>query len=115
MRCYPYRCNDCGRHWDVYKSLSAIDDPETCQCGKPDAERYIARTFIFGAKVEDAEYNPALGLITRNARHRADEAKARGMIEIGNEPLDSIHAKAEADRADRRKAIWDDDRIKAYD
>ncbi len=115
MRQYPYRC-PCGEHWDVLKPLADIERIEACpSCGNLDSERYIARTHHFGASVQDAEYNPGLGMVTRNSKHRKDEAKARGMEEIGNEPVEKIHASMEAKRAQKYKDRWDDDRVKVYD
>lgn len=116
MRCYPYRCA-CGEHWDVFKPLAEIDRLEACpRCGNLDSERYIARTHVFGAGDWDrAEWNPGLGIVTRNARHRRDEAKARGLEEIGNEPVESMHDHFEKAREKKYNDTWDDDRVKLYD
>jgi hypothetical protein len=76
----------CLFEFEVTKSVASIDHPETCEkCGAP-AERYISRTYFYGAGDWDkAEYNPGLGCITKNSLHRKRICKQRGLEEIGNE------------------------------
>lgn len=104
---YPYRCPSCSNTFDVVKSVKEIDNPETCpKCNQP-AERYIARTHFYGAKVEDAEYNPAFGCITKSARHRKQLAKDRGMEEIGNESPERMHKHFETQKEQELEKAWD--------
>lgn len=60
------------------------------------------------------EFNHGLG-VACTPKQAEKIAKARGMEPIGTTSLETIHKDAETKRADRRKAIWDDDRIMAYD
>jgi len=108
MRCYPYECNKCRKEWDVYKPLADIDRKEVCLCcGSDDTIRRIALTNFFGADDWDkAEYNPAFGKVIRNRKHRDAEAKARGMIEIGNEKTEDIHKSADKTLNDNRDAAY---------
>lgn len=87
---YPYRCEH-NHEFEVTKSVRFIDDPENCPtCGKIGV-RYISRTHFFGASDWDTkEFNRGLGIVTRNKKHRDREAKARGLIEIGNENIDKF-------------------------
>lgn len=87
---YPYECPELHQ-FEVVKSVRNIDDPENCPtCGKL-STRYIALSHFYGASDWDKqEYNPGLGMVTRNSKHRAREAKARGLIEIGSEDCDKI-------------------------
>jgi putative FmdB family regulatory protein len=107
---YPYRCHACGTHWESCKSVSDIDRVETCpacqeKCGRDD--RYIGRTHFYGASDWDkAEFNPAFGKVVRNSKHRAQLAKERGYIEVGNENPDKIHDKFEKDRHEKRERSW---------
>lgn len=114
---YCYRCTnaDCATEFEVIKSVAEIDRPEKCEkCGLP-AGRYIGRTHFYGASDWDkAEWNPGLGMVTRNARHRKDEAKARGMEEIGNESPDKMHDHFEKQRKEKYDQVWADDREKTY-
>lgn len=87
----------------MIKSISEFDNPEFCpDCKSGNVERYIARTYFYGASDWDnVQYNPGLGIVTRNAKHRAREAKARGLIEVGTESCDNIveqnHKRREAE------------------
>ena len=106
---YPYRCV-CGKEFEVIKSSKNIDDIEICpECGHncTKAERYISRTHFYGADDWNSlEYNPAFGkaLTKRQAKQ---EAKRRGMIEVGNESLNDYHKELERDNEKRRQAAWD--------
>lgn len=52
----------------------------------------MSRTHFYGASDWDkAEYNPAFGKIIKNRKHREQEAKARGMVEVGSEDVEKIH------------------------
>lgn len=105
---YPYRCLMCSKEFDVIKSVQEIDAPEHCpKCGHP-GQRYIARGIQFyGAKVEDAEYNPALGCITKSAKHRRQLAKDRGLEEIGTEQVENIHKHFETQKERELDRAWD--------
>lgn len=51
--------------------------------------RLISRTHFYGASDwDDVQFNPGLGVVTKNAKHRAQIAKERGLTEIGNEDFD---------------------------
>lgn len=93
MPTYDYECHNCKHEFEVIKSISRIDDIESCSsCGKTDTRRIIFRFHFYGASDWDkGEYNPAFGKFIRNARHRKEEAKRRGMIEVGNEDVEKIH------------------------
>jgi 4-hydroxy-3-methylbut-2-en-1-yl diphosphate synthase IspG/GcpE len=82
---YPYVCN-CGNTFEVIKPVSLYDREEECwKCGEI-AKRVISNsTSFYGAKVEDAEYCPAMGCIVKNSAHRKQIAKDLGLIEVGND------------------------------
>jgi len=86
MPVYEYHCQRCENVFDVVKPLAHLNDPEFCSCGSDKTKRQISRTHFYGAGDWDkAEYNPAFGKIIKNSKHRAEEAKARGWLEVGNE------------------------------
>lgn len=105
---YPYRCIQCSNEFDVVKSVKEIDNPEHCpKCGQL-GERFIASGIQFyGAKVEDAEYNPALGCIVKNSKHRRQLAKERGLEEIGNESVERVHRHFENRKEQELERAWD--------
>ncbi len=114
---YSYKCQDvkCADCFEVIKALADIDNAEACpKCGQP-AQRYIARTHFYGANDWDkAEFNPGLGMVTRNGLHARAEAKARGFEEVGNEAPDKLHAHFDKGRKERYERRWADDREKQF-
>jgi putative FmdB family regulatory protein len=105
---YPYKCVACAHHWEVIKPVKDIDRNESCpNCKNVQTERYISRTHFYGAEVEDAEYNPGLGCIVKNKKHRADIVKRNGLIEVGNECPDKIDKTLRQDKARRQAAEWE--------
>lgn len=106
---YDWRCAKCDKEFDLVQSIKGYDGRGTCPtCGNVSRERIIKGVHFIGAAVENAEYNPALGQVVKNSRHRADIAKQKGLVEIGNEPTEKIHKKFEQDRAEKLKKSWDE-------
>ena len=104
---YPYKCQCCGNHWEVIKSVKDIDLPESCPgCQNVDGRRYISRTHFYGAAVEDAEYNPGLGCIVKNKKHRAEIAARNNLVEIGNECPTSTHDTLKRDKEKSYEEGW---------
>lgn len=109
---YEYRCVKCDNSFDVIKSVKDIDVNEFCDCGAP-AERVFvpSRVYFSGAKVAHAEYNPGLGCVVKNDRHKKDIMKRKGLVEIGNDfkSPKSIHKTFEQERKSRRAKRWEKD------
>lgn len=57
-------------------------------------------------KVEHAEYNPGLGCITKNSKHRAEIAKRKGLVEVGNEDVSNWRKRSEMDLAAKQDAHY---------
>lgn len=65
-----------------------------------------SRIHIVGAKVTHAEYNPGLGCIVKNKRHKEELCRQMGVQEIGNEKTEKIHKHYDQVRADKHKRGW---------
>jgi putative FmdB family regulatory protein len=82
MPLYEYACNNCEKSFEVVKRMSELEretygSQECPSCGLTNTYRMISRTHFYGASDWDkAEYNPGLGCITKNSRHRDRIAKA---------------------------------------
>lgn len=105
MPIYPYKCK-CGHSFETWARMSEIDsiEPECPKCYNKltPNERLISGKISFSnEKVEDASYCQALGCVVKNNRHRAQIAKSRGLVEIGNETPETIHKHFEAERSQR--------------
>ncbi len=100
---YPYQCQDCSHEFDVIKSIRDIENIEACQaCNSLQTTRLIGCHTFYGAGHWDkAEYNPGLGQIIKNPKHRAEVAKRKGLIEVGNEDFDKTCERLDK-RADER-------------
>lgn len=102
---YLYDCEKCELEIEVVKSMKDAAREEYCQsCGNV-LDRVYLPPHITGAKVEDAEFNHGLGCVTKNKNDRAEKAKRKGLIEIGNESTDSM-AKS-ADKTLKDKLSWE--------
>lgn len=62
---------------------------------------------FIGTAVQSPEYNPGLGQVVKNKRHREEIAKEKGLTEVGNEKTESIHKHYDNERADKLKKSWD--------
>ena len=107
---YEYACGACKFRFDVIKSYKDIDRNENCPgCGEFAVREFVpTRVHIHGAKVEHAEYNPALGCVVRDKKHRSEICKERGLVEIGN---DWTSPSAMVDKDDKDRAAKLDKRI----
>lgn len=83
---------------------------EDCpDCAGP-ATRVWTPTLISGAKVTHPEYNPGLGCVVKNKRHKEDLCKRRNVVEIGNDfkSPDSAHKHFDGVREAKLRKRWDD-------
>lgn len=96
--------------FEVVRSIKEYDGKDQCPtCGNIGARDYSRCKFHFtGTKIEDAEFNPGLGRITKSKAHRNELAKQLGVEEIGNENPDSIHKHFDTTRAEKLEKSWDD-------
>ena len=92
MPAYIYLCLKCDRKFDIVKSIKSLDDPEACPgCAALETRRCLQRVNFNGASDWDkAEYNPGLGCVVKNTKHRERLAKERGLIEVGNEDVSKV-------------------------
>ena len=96
MPVYPYRCTSCSHEHDVAKSVRQIDDPEYCPKCQANSRRYLVAVNFNGASDWDkAEFNPGLGCVVKNSKHREQIAKQRGLIEVGNEDFEKTITSSE--------------------
>lgn len=116
MPTYEYRCK-AGHNFDVVKRISELDRDERCDCGEG-ADRQVtlpAPVSVTAGDWNRVSYNPGLGQWTKSWKHGREVAKSKGLVEVGDTPMETVHKDAERTRADRYKARWDDDRVKQYD
>ena len=103
---YPYFCPHCENLRDIIKPVRDIDRLERCETCDTELDSSCRRigggTYFIGASVEDAEFNPGLGCVVKNKRHREQICKDRGLIEIGND-VDPKKQAADIDRAEKRR------------
>jgi hypothetical protein len=90
------------------KSVREMDNNEFCEsCGAPAERQFTPRVHIKGAKVEHPEYNPALGCVVKNSKHRAELAKRKGLVEVGNDFGSGEKLQESFDRARKAKLAKD--------
>jgi putative FmdB family regulatory protein len=105
---YSYECEKCDEEHEIVKPAEHYNRPEACpRCGF--SLNKIFSTFqFFGAKNEDPEYNHGLGQVIKNKRERKEIAKQKGLIEVGNESVESLHKHATLSRQEKLKRSWDE-------
>lgn len=110
MPFYPYVCQD-GHTFEVAKAISQIEREETCAtCGKV-AERGIALPAPVSTTAGDwnrVEYNPGLGQWTKSWKHGREIAKRKGLVEVGNTSVESIHKTHDQAREEKREQRYRD-------
>ena len=107
---YPYECTSCGEEFEVIKSYRHIDDDEHCEICDGIGKRLIAQRQSFSGESDwdNVHYNPALGEVVRSNKHASKLARERGMIEIGDEPVENIHKKFDSERDHKINTRYDE-------
>lgn len=112
MPTYDWLCEKCDLEFETVESIREYTGCKTCdQCGNPTRRIFKNCSFHFtGTKIEDAEFNPGLGQITKSKRHREELAKKLNVVEIGNDhkSTDSLHSHFDSERARKIKKSWDE-------
>ena len=106
---YEYHCKKCDTLFDVAKSVSERDSEERCTCGEVAGRIPFPRmTYLNQTRVENAEYNPGLGCVTKNSKHRKEIAKRQGLVEIGNDYAsgESQQKAMKKYREEKREQSW---------
>lgn len=105
---YSYECEKCDEEHDIAKPAQDWNKPECCpQCGF-NLTKIFSTFQFFGAKNEDAEYNHGLGQVIKSKQERREVAKRKGVVEVGNESLESLHKHANLSKQEKLKKSWDE-------
>ena len=109
MPTYDYLCEKCEIEFEVIKSIKEYDGKDECPaCGNVGRRIFSCQVHFVGTKIEDAEFNPGLGQITKSKRHRDELARKLGVEEIGNEKPDRVHKHFDDSRAAKSRKAWDE-------
>lgn len=104
---YPYLCKKCDLEFDVVKHHSLSSKKEKCPECKKVADRIWPRPLFIGTSVENAEYNPGLGVVTKGKRDREEQAKRQGLVEVGNEKPQVLRKHYANEREAKRRKNYD--------
>lgn len=119
MPTYVYECCSCAAVWDVVKRVAQIDDPERCPGCDHLGDRKIQAPALDKSAAADwntPHFNPALGQVVQSNKHAQKIAKAKGLIEVGNEKPENIHKHFEKQREQAHKDRWENaDRVMKYE
>lgn len=109
MPTYDFHCEKCEKPFEMISGIKEYTGHARCPtCKTASAQRiFTSNVHFLGTKVESREFNPGLGIITKSARHRKDEARARGLEEIGNTDKAKMHKHFDDARALKRKKNWE--------
>lgn len=110
MPTYIMTCSKCDKEFEHFESIMTFEGKAPCPTCKnvSNEQVYTGAVHFLGASVESAEYNPGLGQIVKNSKHRKEIAKQKGLIEVGTEKPDQMRRHFEKERQDKLKKRWDD-------
>lgn len=100
---YEYQCTACDHEFEVYKSVKKYKEPEPCNLCGGKTKRILSLSNV--NPVEHGEFNHGLGCWVNDKKHRAEVAKQKGMIEVGNEATETVHKDAETTL--KQNLSWD--------
>lgn len=108
---YDYHCIKCGSDVEIIKSMHDAGRSEPCPVCELQMERIWNVPLLSGTSVENAEFNPGLGTVVKNKKHREELAKRNGLIEIGNDykSAESMDRSFEKQREEKRRKSWDEE------
>lgn len=110
---YVYECNKCKHEFDIVKHHTEIDRQEHC----PLCKNYLIRLFkpnpgcfMHTVSHDGAEYNPGLGCVVKNKKHKDYLLKEKNLVEIGNDfkSADSMIDSFDKAREEKREKSWED-------
>lgn len=119
MPTYRYECDRCHTIFDEFRTMKSgkwtlsdlkgePPDFAIChKCGHDKCERNYQGTRLefSGTKVQDAEYNPGLGKVVKNRRHKQYLMESKGVVEIGNDFGSGVKQQEHYER--RKQEDWD--------
>lgn len=108
MPTYEWKCETHG-NWDVSVRIAERDDPQPCPtCGTHGVKQLSAPNIDKSAAGgwNSQSYNPGLGCWTKNSKHASQIAKSRGLVEVGNEPVENIQKAQDKARAETAEKRW---------
>jgi putative FmdB family regulatory protein len=119
MPTYPHSCPSCGNAWDVVCRVDSRDDDAPCPQCETKGVRLLTVPNIDKSAAGDwntPHFNPALGQVVNSNKQAQKIAKAKGMIEVGNEKVENIHKHFEKQREAAHKERWENvDRVMKYE
>ena len=96
----------------MIKSYRDMEVNETCpKCGEYAIRQFVPSILhITGAKVTHAEFNPGLGCVVKNKRHKEDLMKQKNVVEVGNDfkSGEKMNQHFDAGRAEKMRKRWED-------
>lgn len=107
---YEYHCPKGCNPFDVVKSYREMENEEACpKCGEISVRQFIpSRIHLVGTKVTHPEYNPGLGCVVHDKQHKRELMRARGLEEVGSEPVESIHKHYDKAREEKIEKAYDE-------
>lgn len=96
----------------MVKSVKDIDRNENCtKCGEFAIREFLPeRIHLSKTRVTHAEYNPGLGAVVKNERHKDYLMKSKGVEAIGNDfgSGEKMQKEFETARAKKIEKVWDE-------
>ena len=110
---YEYLCENtsCEKFFEVIKHHTEYSPTEPCPECNTIGKRIFSPPLLSPALSDwgKAEWNPGLGAVTKNAKHRRELAKRKGLEEIGNDygSGEAMDKHFEKQRNEKHKREWE--------
>lgn len=83
---YEYLCKPCGKLCEIIKRVADLNRQENCEeCGTIMERQVSGGQHLLNTAVQERYYSHALGQVVKGPQDERRIAKAKGMIEVGNE------------------------------
>jgi putative FmdB family regulatory protein len=110
MPTYDYKCADCSHPFEVVKSMSQLDEMESCpsclaSCDKRCRLITKGKEF-FGEKPDEPYFSSALGKWVKGKKDESKQAKERGWIEVGNQSVEKTEKEYQNYRDRKASDRW---------
>ena len=115
MPIYDYHCPNCKKPFEDISSITAKDAGLRATCPNcdhlctGDDRDFSKSTFNFiGTAVTSPEFNPGLGCVVKNKRHKDDLLKKKGLVEVGNDfnGGERMQKHFDKQKQDERERAW---------
>ena len=81
---YDHQCSRCGAMYELAVMLADLDNAQISPCCGATMDRHFPQEAVFGIQMQDAYYDPSLGVDIHGRKEKREILKAMGLRETGD-------------------------------